>query len=107
MKREEIHQLYRKIATKATIVHLDRMKKFIADKFFNEFGKAPLASLKYFIDVGRFPDQEEVNLLDKQNLEFISAKYRRQDIKEKHAKNCMNQDILNDNTEEISLPPFS
>ena len=41
MGREETHQLYRKIATKATIVHLDRMKKFIADKFFNKFGKAP------------------------------------------------------------------
>ena len=28
-------------------------------------------------------------------------------INEEHANNGMSQDILNDNTEEISLPPFS
>ena len=58
LRSEEIHQLYLKIATNPTKLNLDRMKKFIADQFFIKYGKAPLASLKWFIDVGRFPDQD-------------------------------------------------
>lgn len=106
LKKGDIQDIYLKLSENPTIKHFDRIKKFIADQFFDKCAKAPLASLVWFIEVGRLPDQAGVNLLYEHNLELChpsnKSHHMAENLNEEHAKNCINennskQDIIREN----------
>ena len=70
LDRKVVEEIYKKIASRPNIKHYERIKKFIYDHFFEKFAKAPISSLKWFMDTGDFPDVAQVGKFYDHNLLF-------------------------------------
>ena len=68
LNRKVVEEIYKKIASRPNIKHYERIKKFIYDHFFENFAKAPISSLKWFMDTGNFPDVAQVGKFYQNNL---------------------------------------
>ena len=70
LDRKIVEDIYKKIASRPNIKFYERIKKFIFDQFFERCAKAPMSSLKWFMDTGNFPDVAQVGKFYEHNLIF-------------------------------------
>ena len=54
LERKVVNEIYMKICKGQQARMYERKKKSILERFFNQCGKAPLSSLKWFVKNGRF-----------------------------------------------------
>ena len=92
LDKKVVEEIYQKIASRPNIKHYYRIKKFIYDHFFERCAKAPMSSLKWFMDSGNFPDEAQVGKFYEHNLIFTPTgksedlKMTGDPIEEEHAK---------------------
>ena len=103
LDRKVVEEIYKKISTRPNIKFHERIKKFIYDHFFERCAKAPMSSLKWFMDTGNFPDVAQVGKFYEHNLIFtptgksVNLKMTGDPIEEEDAKESIN---LSDNEKE-------
>ena len=91
LDRKIVEDIYKKIASRPNIKFYERIKKFIFDQFFERCAKAPMSSLKWFMDTGNFPDVAQVGKFYELNLMFtptgrsVDLKITGDSTKEEHA----------------------
>ena len=109
LDRKVVQEIYKKIASRPNIQFYERIKKFVYDHFFERCAKAPLSSLKWFMDTGNFPDVAQVGKFYEDNLMFTPTE-RSVDLKmtedlteEEHAKKSIDLSKKEDAAESIDL----
>ena len=73
LDKQVLIQIYNQISINGSAVKRKRREKFIIEHFFENFAKAPLASLKFFIENRKFPDELKMNFLFQENLKFTKT----------------------------------
>ena len=106
LDRKIVEDIYKKIASRPNIKFYERIKKFIFDQFFERCAKAPMSSLKWFMDTGNFPDVAQVGKFYELNLMFtptgrsVDLKITGDSTKEEHATESID---LSDNEEDTAV----